>query len=519
MILKSRVVNNLVLCGLAALLICVALLPAGAQQLPFNRRNLRNLWTRPLRARDLPPVVAPPEEITFHMPAVHQLANGLRVVLIERHDAPIVRLYAIVQVGAEADPPALPGIASMVAGLLPEGTRRRTAYEIAQAIDQSGGSIDTGAGWDQSYANVSVLSSQRELAFDLMSDLLVHPAFAPDEVERIRKQTLSALDVVSQDTGYVADTVLRRMLFAGTDYAHSEDGTRDSIERVTRKQLVLFHQRYYVPSRTILAVAGDISETECVTLANRFLGDWENAPGAALPPTPGSPASPPQERQVIVVNKPDAVQTEIRVANLGVPRSSPDYFALAIANQVLGGPAANRLFYALRTRRGLVYGASSDLDSYSILGGWVAKTSTRSAETVKATEMVLDEISRLRDHPVEPWEIQNARDYLVGHEALQFESASQVANQVLEAMLYHLPPEYWTEFPKRVRSITADGVLTATRKYLNPADDVIVLVGNVAAFKDGLDKLGAARVIPIADVGRAFSEPQKTTADRPAAGR
>lgn len=495
--MKTHIRRKVVLCGLAVLATCLAFLP--------------------LHARDLPPVVPPPEEITFHMPAVHQLANGLRVVLIERHDVPIVRLYTIVEVGAEADPPGLPGTASMVAGLLPEGTKHRTAYQIAQAIDQAGGSIDTGAGWDQSYANVSVLSSHKELAFDVMSDLLVHPAFAPDEVERIRKQTLSALNVVNQDPGYVADTVLRRMLFAGTDYAHSEDGTSDSIARVTRKQLVHFHRHNYVPSRTILAVAGDITEADCITLAQRFLGNWKNVPGATLPPD--NQPRPQQQRQVVVINKPDAVQTEIRVANLGVPRSSPDYFALAIANQVLGGPAANRLFYTLRTRRGLVYGASSDLDCYSTLSGWVAKTSTRSAETVKATEMVLDEISRLRNRPIEQWEIQNARDYLVGHEALQFESASQVANQVLETMLYHLPPEYWTEFPKRVRALTADQVLAATRKYLNPADEVIVLVGNVAAFKDDLDKLGAARVIPIADVGRAFSEPQKSTADRPAPER
>jgi zinc protease len=471
----------------------------------------------PLRARDLPPDVPPPEAVDFHMPPVHQLANGLRVVLVESHDVPIVRLYAIVQVGAEADPPGLPGTATMVAGLLPEGTKHRTAYQIAQAIDQAGGSIDTGAGWDQSYANVSVLSSHRDLAFDLLADLLVRPSFAPDEVERIRKQTLSALDVVNQDPGYVADMVLRRMLFAGTDYAHSEDGTRSSVERVTRKEVVDFHASYYVPSRTILAVVGDISEAECLNLAKRFLGEWRNAPGATLP-SRGEPHRP-HERQVIVVNKPDAMQTEIRVANLGVPRSSPDYFALAIANQVLGGPAANRLFDVLRTRHGLVYGASSDLDCYSTLGAWVAKTATRSAETIRATEMVLDEITRMRDRPVQQWEIENAREYLVGHEALQFESASQVANQVLEMMLYHLPPEYWNQFPQQIRALNADEVLAATRKYLNPDDDVIVLVGNVAAFEEGLKKFGTVRVIPIADVGRAFPETHKGTADRPAPGR
>jgi zinc protease len=472
------------------------------------------LLSVPLAARDLPPNVPPPEAASFHMPAVHQLPNGLRVLLVERHDVPIVRLYAIVQVGAEADPPGLSGTATMVAGLLPEGTNHRTAYQIAQAVDQAGGSTDTGAGWDQSYANVSVLSNHKARAFDLLADLLVHPEFAPDEVERIRRQTLSALDVVVQDPGYVADMVMRRLLFAGTDYAHSEDGTRASIERITRKDLVDFHAQYYTPSRTILAVVGDITEPECLRLAQRFLGGWKNGP--ELTPEPRAEPVEPSARQVVVVNKPDAVQTEIRVASMGIARSSPDYFALSIANQVLGGPAANRLFDDLRTRHGLVYGASSDLDCYASLGAWVAKTSTRSAETIKATEMVLGQIDRMRNSPVQEWELHNARDYLIGNEALQFESASQVANQALEMMIYHLPSDYWSLFPQRVRALTADDVLAAARKYLHPDNDVIVLVGDLAAFKDGLKKLGTVRVVPIADVGRAFPEPEKRTADRPA---
>lgn len=467
----------------------------------------------PLAARDLPPNVLPPDAVSFHLPAIHELQNGLRVVLVERHDVPIVRLYAIVQVGAEADAPGLSGTATMVAGLLPEGTNHRSAYQIAEAVDQAGGSIDTGAGWDQSYVNVSVLSNHKARAFDLLADLLIHPEFAPDEVDRIRRQTLSALGVVDQDPGYVADMVMRRLLFAGTDYAHSEDGTRGSVERITRNNLVDFHTQHYAPSRTILAVVGDITEPECLRLAQRFLGGWKNGPD--LTPAPRSAPLALPTRQVVVVNKPDAVQTEIRVASLGIPRSSSDYFALSIANQVLGGPAANRLFDELRTRHGLVYGASSDLNCYASLGAWVAKTSTRSAETIKATEMVLGQIERLRNTPVQQWELQNARDYLVGNEALQFESASQVANQALEMMLYHLPSDYWAQFPQRVRSLTAGEVLATTRKYLRHDDDVIVLVGDLAAFKDGLSKLGAVRVVPMADVGRAFPEPEKGTADRP----
>lgn len=470
-----------------------------------------------LAAREFPPTVPPPAPVHFQLPAVHRLANGLQIVLVERPNLPIIRLYAIVKVGAASDPPGLPGTATLVAGLLPEGTGRRSAYQIAKAANQAGGSIDTGAGWDESYANVSVLANYKELAFDLLADLLIHPNFAPKEIKRLREETLSALDVVNQDPSYVADVVLRRVLFAGTPYAHPEDGTHESIERITRKDLVNFHAKYYVPSRTILAVVGDITEPQCFHLAQKLLGNWRNgsSPVVQHQIKPRRLAS----REVIVVNKPGAVQTTIRVANLGISRSNPDYFALSVANQVLGGPAANRLFDILRTEHGLVYGASSDLDCYSSLGAWIAKTSTRSADTVEATQMVLDEIRRLRDRPVRQWELQNAQDYLVGHEALQFDSASKVANQVLEMMLYHLPPDYWNKFPHEIRSLNADEVLAATRKHLNPDDDVVVLVGDVSAFRKGLDKLGHVRVIPIVDVSRAFQAPQKGTAERPASGR
>lgn len=476
-----------------------------------------SLATPWLMAREYPPNVPPPAPVHFLLPPVHRLPNGLQVVLVERPSIPIVSLYAIIKVGATADPPDLAGTATLVAGLLPEGTKRRDAYQIAKAVNQAGGSIDTGAAWDESYANVSVLANYKELAFDLLADLLIHPDFAPKEIQRLRQQTLSALDVVNQDPSYVADVVLRRVLFAGTPYAHPEDGTKESIRRITRKDLVDFHAKYYVPSHTILAVVGDITEPECLHLTEKFLGGWKNGP--SQPIQPQMIPHPLTSREVVVVNNPGAVQTVIRVANLGIPRSSPDYFALSVANQVLGGPAANRLFDILRTERGLVYGASSDLDCYTSLGAWIAKTSTRSADTVEAAKMVLNEIKRLRDHPVKQWELQNAQDYLVGHEALQFDSASKVASQVLEMMLYHLPSDYWSSFPQQIRSLNAGEVHTATRKYLNPDDDVVVLVGNVSAFKKGLKKLGHVRVIPIADVAHAFQIPQKGTADHPAPGR
>ena len=463
-----------------------------------------------LSASDSPPGVPPPKALSFRLPVVHRLPNGLRIVLIQRHALPLLTLYAIVEAGAEADPPNLPGTAEMVADLLPEGTEHRSAYQIAAAIDQAGGNINTGAGWGESFANVSVLSDHKKLAFELLAGFLMHPSFAPQEIERVRKQTLSALDILSQDPGYLADVVLRRYLYQGTPYAHSEDGTPEAIRRVTRQDMAAFHARNYTPSRTILAVVGDISDQQCQALATKFLGAWQDhgaSPAAAPLEFPR-----PRRRQVIVIDKPDAVQTEIRVANLAVPRSSPDYYPLAVADQVLGGPAANRLFEALRTRQGLAYGAWSDLKCYSSFGAWIAQTSTRSSESIRAAQIMLEQMKRLRTHAITSHELEMAQNYLVGHQALEFESPSQIANQVLEVMMYHLPLDYWNHFAENIRALNTADVLSVTQKYLRPGEDVIVLVGNASAFKNNLKKLGPYRVVPISDAGQAFPENQKGTA-------
>ncbi len=464
----------------------------------------------PAAAQALPPAVPPPEAVSFPSPVVHRLPNGLRIVLIERHNLPVLTLYAIVQRGAEADPPHLPGTAEMVAGLLPEGTKTRSALDIAQAIDGAGGKVDSGAGWDESYLNISLLSDHKKLAFNLLADMLIHPNFAPHEIERLRRQTLSALDIVAGDPTYMANLVLRRFLYAGTPYAHSADGTRQAIEHMTRKDLLAFHARNYVPSRTIVAVVGDITSHDCMDLAARFLGPWKNPP-ASLHAQPLQLPSP-HGREVIAINKPNAAQTEIRVANLAVPRSSPAYYALMVANQVLGGPAANRLFNALRTRRGWVYGASSELKCYSSFGAWIAKTSTRPAESVKATEMVLKQMAQLRSYPITGTELGTAQSYLVGHEALQFESPSQIANQVLELMMYQLPLDYWNQFPQHIRALSADDVLQATDRYLQPGKAVVVLVGNLSAFRNKLNKLGRVQFFSISDARRAFPEARKGSA-------
>lgn len=203
---------------------------------------------------------------------------------------------------------------------------------------------------------------------------------------------------------------------------------------------------------------------------------------------------------MIAIDKIDAVQTEIRIGSTGVPRDSPDYLPLTIANEILGGPSENRLFKALRTHSGLTYGASSDLITRRHLGAWVAKTFTRTPETVKSAHIALEQVQSIQEHGISRSELETAQSYLVGHLALEFETSDNVAGKVLDLMEDGLPLDYWTAYPEKVRNVTQDEVDAAARKYLDTDHDVVVFVGNIEDFTKDMKKFGAARVIPLKSV-------------------
>jgi zinc protease len=461
-----------------------------------------------------PPAVPEPKPYHLPTPSVQKLPNGLTLVVVERHSLPLATLRLVVKSGAESDPANAMGAAQMVTSLLNQGTARRSALEIAAAIDAAGGEIDTGAEWDDSYAELSVLGDHTEAAFDLLADMTRNPAFAPAELERKRRQTLSALEVAYQDPGYLADTAFRQLALEGTPYGHPQDGTTASVRRLTRDDLLAFHAQYYRPGNSILAAVGDITPEEALRLAGKFFGDWK---GDASANTNQRGAIANEKTRIIAIDKPDAVQTEIRVGNYGIRRNSQDYVALTVANQILGGPAANRLFSALRTERGLTYGASSELNCYRTAGTWEAKTSTRTPETIKALKVILSEMQTLREHSITPTELSIAKSYLVGHQALEFESSRSVAEHVVDLMVYGLPLDDVNQFPDRVRALTSSDVAEAIQRHLETDHLAIVLVGNIAGFKKQLKKLGRTQIIPAEriDFGAARMENSSGAADKP----
>jgi zinc protease len=456
------------------------------------------LLATPLLARNYPPAVPPPKPMVIPSPAMQTLPNGLQVVVVERHTLPLLTLRLVVKSGAECDPADLPGTAALVNGLLTEGTERRTSRQIAEAIDSVGGVVENDVDWDSAYLDLSVLADRADLAFDLVSDMAAHPAFQPAEIERQRKQILSGLQVSQDDAAYVADTAVQKLLFAGTAYGHPEDGTPTSAKRITGQDIRAYHQRYYQPANSILAVVGDITAPDAMALALKYFSGWRNGSDPVTAPA-GAP-TPSGERRVYGIDKSDAVQTEIRIGNLGVPRDSPDYLALSVVNEILGGPSENRLFKALRTQKGLTYGASSELVTRRHLGAWVAKTFTRTPETLKSAHIAVEQVQSIQEHGINRQELETAQSYLVGHLALEFETSDNLASKVLDLIEDGLPLDYWTHYPEKIQALTTNDVSAAAKHYLDSDHDVMVLVGNISDFTKDLKKFGQVRVIPLNEV-------------------
>lgn len=450
-------------------------------------------------ARDLPPLVPPPAPVEIPAIRLKTLPNRLRVAALRITSVPAVTLTLAIGSGAECDPPQFPGTAQFVASMLGEGTKKLTAEQITAKIDGMGAVFNSTAEWDDSWASLTVLGGDAAEGFALLSDIATRATFRKAEVSRIRRQTLSALAILRRDPDYLADTLIQREAFLGTPYGHPENGDEGSVERLSRSGLETFYRRYYQPSNAMLVVAGDLDPSRAFALAEQYFGAWKDGDEVSEAPYPLRPQAASDRVRVVVIDDPDAVQTVIRIANRGPNRTSSAYDALTVANQVLGGPAENWLFTVLRTRHGLVYGASSSLQSYRSAGAWEIKTSTQTVETGQALRLILHEMKRLDQRPISTDELSNAQDYLVGHMALQFQTSQQIAERVLDLLIYNLPLNTWNRKAAAIRALTLGDVSSATRAYLDPADAVIVLVGNATGFKNSLSGLGPVRIIPMAD--------------------
>jgi zinc protease len=426
------------------------------------------------------------------------LANGLQVIAVSHHEQPVVSLRLIVRAGAAQDPDHRPGVAAMAAALLDQGTTTKSAAQIASTIDSIGGALGTSAGPDMTSITSIVMKDSLALGLDLVSDLAQHPAFASEELERQRQQALSGMRVGYDDPEFLANVVFDRLVYGPHPYGRPQAGTPDTVAALTRDDLVAFHRKWFGANNAILAVVGDVGADEAFAGAERALGSWAKIDlPAALRVDPPSPA-----RRVVVIDKPGAVQTEIRVGNIGLRRKHGDYMTLDLTSKILGGEGANRLHRVLRSERGLTYGASADFNALKESGEIVAQTNTRSATTGETLRLIVDEIWKLLRDPVGDRELSGAKEYLTGSFPLTIETPSQIATQILNAVFFGLNLNDLQTFRERVNAVTADDIMRAAQNYLHPDKLTIVLVGDASAFVKQLPGAGFDKfeIIPASEL-------------------
>ena len=449
-------------------------------------------------AKQTPPPPAALKEI--HFPPFEQktLANGLRVVVVEQHDQPLVSLRVILDAGKAYEPAGKSGLAEATASLLTKGTATRNAQQLAEAIDFVGGNLGANSGTEAAYANVSVTSDQIDLGFDLLQDFLLHPTFPQDELERWRRQALSNLQIQQNRASYLADTALRRLVFGDYPYGRPTLGTPQSLAGLSREDLIAFHQQRWIPNAAILAVVGDVKPADAFARAERAFGGWQKGAAAQLPafnvPRPDKP-------RIVVIDKPDAVQTEIRLGEVGIAYRDPALYTSEIYNSVLGGSASARLYEEIRRKRGLSYGAGSNFQGETQPGWFEINTFTKTESTVEALGLALEVLRGLQEKPVPESELQPAKTYLTGAFPLEIETAEGIAARVLEAMHFGYGREFLETYDDHLSKVTAADVQRFAREKTHPDRMTIVLVGNAAAFSAALkEKYGAFETIPAAEV-------------------
>jgi predicted Zn-dependent peptidase/outer membrane lipoprotein-sorting protein len=426
------------------------------------------------------------------------MCNGLQVVVVMHREQPVVSARMIVGAGAARDPMQKVGTAMLTASLLDQGTTTRSASEIADAIDFVGGMLGTGAGTDLTHAQVVVMKDSFAFGLELLSDVIRNPVFTPAEIERQRQQIISGLQVGYEDPDYVASMMFDRLVYGFHPYAFPNNGTPETVSRITRDDLVAFHDNYFAPNNSLLAIVGDVTIEEAMGVTERVFGSWSRREVEPLRPV--DPPSP--TRRLVIIDKPDAVQTEIRVGHLGVPRRHRDFMALELAIKVLGGEGANRLQRVLRSERGLTYGASADMRALKLTGDFMAETDTRSEATAEALRVSVDEFWRLQRETVHERELADAKAYMAGSFPLRIETPDAIAVQVLNSLFYELPLKELENFRQRVNAVSVADVERVARGYLRPDRLSIVLVGNAEAFVKQLSGVGFRdfEVVPLADL-------------------
>ncbi|HEY9754303.1 MAG TPA: pitrilysin family protein [Oculatellaceae cyanobacterium] len=441
--------------------------------------------------RKKPPTLPAPRPFAMAKAAEFKLENGLQVELIPDHRVPFITIALGIKAGSCFDPPEKSGLADMTADLLTEGTEARKSKEIADQVDFIGGGLKGVTDPDFTLLSGSALSKYSDKLFDLFTDVLLHPTFPEDELSLKKTNLIEELAMKRSEPEFLVEERYHKMLFGEHPYGIVAPSPA-SVKSLTRTDVQQYHQTHYLPNESVLVVVGDFEEAKIKELIqNQFGAGWKKG----TMPVPTMPALPKQNgRRIYLVNRPGSVQSNIRLGNIAISKSDPNYFPMVLANEVLGGATQARLFLNIREQKGYTYGAYSGLTARRQPGSFTAEAEVRTEVTAPSLEEFLYELDRIRNVKVSDKELKDAKSYLIGSFQLGLETQSGLAQRLLESKLYDLPEDYLRTYSDKVMAVTPDDIRAAARKMIDLNNVVITIVGDADKVQKDLQYFGPVEV-------------------------
>lgn len=440
----------------------------------------------PIDRSQLPPLGPDPP---FRFPPIVKrcLESGLGLWVVERHDLPVVSLVLVLPDGAAADPPHRPGLAALAGDLLDEGAGERGAIEIHEALAAMGAQFDVEVGVDATWLTLTVLTPFLEEGLALVADMVARPRFEVAEFQRVRDLRLNRLRQLRSLPPALADRVFLETLYRGHPYGHLPLGTEAALTAVDRDEVAAFHETMADPTLSTLILVGAVTPDEAARAADRAFRIWKSGRGersagearqghlARLMQAPSLPVGPPP----VVVHRPGAPQSELRLGHAAASRHTPDYHALLVLNMVLGGQFTSRLNMRLREEQGVTYGVRSVFEFRRGPGPFIVQMAVQGDATAVAIQDVQAEIAALRGvRPPDEGELDRARAALVRGYPRNFETAEQIARGLAQVVTYNLPDDEFSRFTPAVSAIDGEQLVGVARHYLDPERLLPVIVGD-----------------------------------------
>ena len=417
----------------------------------------------------------------------------MQVVLLRSTKVPTFNMQMVVLSGGLSDPADFRGLASFTASLLREGTKTRASKDIAEQVDSLGATLTAGSGFSSMTSTVSTagLVENLDQTLELFADVVRNPTFPQAEVDRYKNRTLAQLQLQRSIPQFLAQEQFNRAIYGTSHPASIVTPPAESLKKLTSKDLAEFHAKYYRPNNAILAIVGDVTMKEILPKLEKAFGDWAkgDVPATTIPPAPAQ-----GEARIYLIDRPGSVQTVLQLGTLGIERTSPDYFAVLLADRVLGGGPSGRLFMNLREDKGYTYGAYSGFGGSKFRGTWISSSEVRTDVTEGAMKEFMYELNRLRNEKVGAEELENAKRAIVGSFALSLEQPQSLLQNIITQKLYNLPADYWDTYPQKVAAITADDVQRVAQKYIDLDHLQVVAVGDAAKAREVLSKYGKVEV-------------------------